>query len=152
MARRFAGWSDYEFRGLEEWEEWAEWEEEAMLRYATPYSQWRWPLDPGRLPLDDLLSGPATIRVLREIWHEPETSWPATIARRARLSRTTVHAILKRLTRARVIQPVRAWDSNRTLGCRLNDDHPLVPELRRLYNLEERIWGRRRRGPARPWP
>ena len=123
-----------------EYDEWARRELEAMIE-ALPRSRWMGDLDDGEYPLDVVLGTRAGVRVLRVLWGELQLCWPARIARRAGLSRTSVHTALARLLDCRMVEQFAAWDSTRTFAYRLNRQNPLVQQLERLFTLEASIYG-----------
>ena len=133
MPQDFASW--------EERHNWMEAEKAAMLREERRPSRWAWPLQEGTKPLDDLFGSPANLRVLRVLWGEPRAWWPGQIARRARLSSSTVHAALTRLHTCRVVERVSAWGASRSFAYRLARRNPIVKELERLFHLEAGMIG-----------
>ena len=128
------------FSSEAEFDEWAREEEEAMIR-ALPRSRWMGDLEDGTYPLDVVLGTYANIRVLRVLWGDLRLCWPVQIARRARLSRTSVHTALERLMDCRMVEQFAAWDSNRTFAYRLNRQNPLAKQLERLFTTEAGIYG-----------
>lgn len=85
-----------------------------------------------RAPLDEVLRGPANVRLLRELAAEPRFFAPGELARRTGLTRATVYRALDRLFDAGFIE----YESSGALRCRFRTDHPLADSLSRLFTAE----------------
>lgn len=102
--------------------------------------------------MDDLLTSPANLCVLRTLWGERRILFPVEIVRRTKLSRTSVHVALARLVERRVVERIAAWDSGRTFGYRLVRRNPIVKAMEDLFRVEARIPGQRPTVTRRPGP